>query len=255
MKKNILPSIIIILVMVYGCASPKPVYRLQVVDKENISFRYGSEYVAMNYNRLYLEAAYIESYDGFHVFYVTVSNESGLKAVVDPANFFYVVDKIDPYLEKKPDILPNDTVMADSPEERLLKIEMDFSNQIAADENIVGRQILTGIITTVVDVAVTEAIGGNDEAKSEALSERQAVRMEMYKVDRENSKLLIVSMAERKEFWATEVLRKTTLFPGYEVGGYVFVKHYDEIEQMTLNFRIEGISYPITYLQVVYEPY
>lgn len=229
--------------MVYGCASPKPVYRLQVVDKENISFRYGSEYVAMNYNRLYLEAAYIESYDGFHVFYVTVSNESGLKAVVDPANFFYVVDKIDPYLEKKPDILPNDTVMADSPEERLLKIEMDLSNQIATDENMVGRQILTEIITTVVEVVLTQATVGI------------AQRMETYRVDRENSKFLIVSMAERKEFWATEVLRKTTLFPGYEVGGYVFVKHYDEIEQITLNFNIEGISYPIKYLQVVYEPY
>ncbi|MCO5250941.1 MAG: hypothetical protein M9949_05915 [Candidatus Kapabacteria bacterium] len=245
---------LIILVALNGCYSPKPVYRLQVADQEHISWRYGSEYLTMNYNRLHLEAAYIESYDGFHVFFVTVSNESGLKAVVDPANFFYVVDKIDPYLEKKPDIQEGDIVLADSPEERLLKIEMDLSNQIASDKNIVARQILTGIVSSVADAAIANAVGGDDEDIEETLSERQAQRMETYRVDRENSKLLIVSMAERKQFWATEVLRKTTLFPGYEVGGYVFFKHYDEIERMTINFKIEGISYPITYLQVVYKP-
>jgi hypothetical protein len=208
----------------------------------------------MNYYRLYLEAAYIESYDGYHVFYVSVSNESGVKAVVDPAKFFYIADKIDPYYNKTTYNQTGDTIMADPPEERLLKIEMDLSNQVAADKNIIGRQILAGIITTVVDVAVTNAVGGDDEAKSEALSERQAERIEMYRVDRENSKLLIVSMAERKEFWATEVLRKTTLYPGYEVGGYVFFQKHDEIEQMTFNFDIEGINYPITYQQVIYKP-
>lgn len=244
----------IIVVSLSGCYSPKPVYRLQVADQEHLSWRYGSEYVTMNYNRLHLEAAYIESYDGFYVFYVTFSNESGLKAVVDPAKFFYIVDKIDPYLEKKPDIQAGDTVLADSPEERLLKIEKDISTQIAADKNIVARQIFTGIVSVVADAAIANAVGGDDEDKSEAVCERQAERMETYRVDRENSKFLIVSMAERKQFWATEVLRKTTLYPGYEVGGYVFFKHYDEIEGITINFKIEGISYPITYLQVVYEP-
>lgn len=241
-------------IMMYGCYAPQAIYKLTVADPQYVTWRFGYENVTMNFDGLYLEASYIESYEEYHVFFVSIINESRYKVMVEPSNFYYTIDEIQYSPGAKPKIILGDIVAAVDPEQRILEIESKISKEIADDKNMLTRQILSEIVIIAADAVVTASSDEDDDFKYERMANRQASRLEMYRSERGNRAILIESMADRKRFWSVEVLRKTTLFPGYEVGGYVFFPRKKYAEKLTANFKIEGIDYLISYRQIEHLP-
>ncbi|MBX3044440.1 MAG: hypothetical protein KIT33_12970 [Candidatus Kapabacteria bacterium] len=255
--------------IIVACHTPRPLSKLKVTDEEKISWWQGSQVVSMDYYGLLTQITYLESTPEFYIFHVSAINKSDVTYMIDPAEFVFDIDKFrDASLVKYADGKYLDTTSDDrfvkvinmrtryyaiNPELQILQIEHNISRSDAELRNAVARQVVGEIISTTADVAAAVKSDDTPEARLDRSIQR-ADRHEYYRSDLDSRSNDIESSKMVKNVWANETLRKTTLYPNYEVGGLVFFKRNDAIAEMTFNFKIQNIDNFVKYQQYIYLP-
>lgn len=252
MKKYFIPLFIILFLA--SCVSPKPIAKLKVADNKEVIWKFGSEVVNLKFEDLYLEVGFLECWNDYWVFFVTVQNNSKYPFLVDPSRFYYKVDS----LFNQNSIVYNKIVSTDAvdPEVHLNFIDANISRTVADRKNALISHIATEAIVTAAEIAVESSIN-NDENREKREIERDIRRAERYNSYIENNinrEIYFNNLEAERAYWANKSLRKTTLAPGYEIGGLVFFNRNDFVSKMTMNFKVENIDYKVTYYQTLIKP-
>lgn len=199
-----------------NCASPLPISKLTPVQDETYFWQNGREILTKKQEGLVVELAYKNKNDGLFIFDITIVNETETDLLIDPSRFYYV--PVDEYGDSL------NIVLAENPESRILDQEIHLS-RLDADQS---NQLLSSVIWGAVQ-ATTELADNNYESDENEYS--------MY--DHHQEKLAEIKFdqwdaSEQKDYWETQTVRKTTLFPEYYVTGQFLMKYHKKADKVLI---------------------
>jgi hypothetical protein len=239
MKKLIFLPMILIITVLIGCIRPYPVYDLIPSGDYNTRWLFGSEYVIISDNNLVTSLAYINSEKDLLIFDLEVINRSGSDVLVAPEKFYYHP------IEAK---FVSDTlkVMAVDPELKLKMLDKlishkraDLSNQ-AISNFVVETADLIGDIADSEDRNIQEKqLDANKDLERQVSADREEGR----------TRNQISDLSSQRNYWASQVLRKTTLKPGEAIHGKIYFPADRDTEKLKIILTLENVKFDLIFDQ------
>ncbi len=219
---------------------PKPVVKIESAEGE-IFWSYGKQFVSEKRDNIEAIVAYEKQRGTDLIFDVEIINNSSDTVLICPESFHYITDKL-----KSSDSIKK--VFAYDPEVRLFNIDKALSVQHAEKINSNNTTFFEGALQFAVDVS----------PKTDEEREENRMRKEDREIRQDEAKEFAVShinsLNGSRRYWANEVLRKTTLVPGYSVYGKVFIRRNIDAKKYLLNIPIGDKVYDFRYNQKVVYP-
>ncbi len=215
MKTSIL--ILVALLLAACTVPPKPVYRLDPTD-ENALWMSGNRYSQFDLDGVRIAAGFDGTWRNNYLIHLTIANESDQPVLVAPEEFFYRSN------------LPVavTTVHALNPESQLLEMDLRHSEEDARYATEVATDATTSILDLMVDVATAA-----DQDHEQYDWEEQAEQREYRESGHERN---LRSINDIRGFWQREVIRKTTLLPGYELDGYIVFPVQESADSLDMHY-------------------
>lgn len=215
--KLYLPLFAIILILTtLNCVSPAPISKLKPLSTENYVWQNGREVITKKQGALSVELSYKNKSEGLFVFDITLVNESDTDILIDPSRFYYVP------VDESGDSLT--LVMAEDPENRILDQEIHLSRLDANHSN----QLLSSVIWGAVQ-ATTELADNNYESDENEYSMYDHHQEQLAEIDFDKW-----NASEQKNYWETQTIRKTTLFPEYYITGQFLIRYHKKAKKVLI---------------------
>lgn len=240
MKKFLFLPLVLIFLLLSSCfIRPYPVYDLNPAAEYTTRWLYGCEYVILQDGDIIASLAYVNSDRNMLIFDLEVINLSAADALVAPESFYYY-----PLVSKS----LSDTVkiMAIDPELQLKKLDKIISNKRADLSN----QIIGNIMVESADL-----IGDLVESDQRNMTEKQLDAQEdlnrQISQDKRESRTRdqINNLTSKRKYWASEVLRKTTLKQDESLQGRIYFPTERDIEKIQVAITIENSKFTFLFDQ------
>lgn len=239
MKASLLIILSAFSIVLIGCVQ-RPVYRLESLDAKDY---YKGRELAVKETDSTKVSVQVNEYNGGKVLFdVQIENNSGDKVFIEPGDIY--VDEV------SPDLVPTDTINqrfnAFDPEKEIDKISGDKEERDNAHTFVTGANIVLAFINVVSDLA-----NKNEEHKANRVGDdinNWANNQTDENINYDNS---INNLDSRKDFWENQALRKTDLYPGEQVGGYVEVPGNSQADYLELTIPIDNDVYNFFFKKVL----
>ncbi len=239
MKKISIFPLIFILLILSGCFRPYPIYDLNPSGDYTTRWLFGSEYVIMENGNVIASLAYVNSERDFLVFDLEVINKSETDILVAPEIFYY-----HPLIsETHADTMK---IPALDPRLQLMKIDKLLSQKRAHQAN----QNLSNIIAETTDL-IGDIADSDDMSVEEKQLEKQedlARHIEQHKEETQ-TRNQITDLNQQRQYWASEVLRKTTLKQNEAIEGRIYFPTEREIEKIMVVLTLGEFKFEVVFDQ------
>ncbi|SMO67561.1 hypothetical protein [Gracilimonas mengyeensis] len=226
-----------------GCASPQPISLLEGDSEESKFWHQGQEFLTYTTKGITAEIAYSREAGELYIFDVAVYNETDTELLVDPASFYYR-----PVRNFQDSLL---LVYAEDPESRLLEIDKDLS-RLKAEE--INQSISSALMATAeLTAVVASEVGKSTEEEKDELY--QSIEYSTHERNLERTKIELENMNARqqRDFWKSQTLRKTTLFPNQYITGQVFFPRNIKADEVILILPLANKEFSFKYRQELVE--
>jgi hypothetical protein len=238
LRKSIIVVLGLLSVIVSGCTS-WPVYKLEPVGDKD--YYMGREIAAKEDDSARVSVE-VDNYDwGRITFYVQIENKSCNKVFIEPVNFYS--DIVTEDLNSIDSFYPR--VYAADPEKEIKKINDDMESRKNTHSFVTGLNAVLGVLTVASDLANKE-----DEHKVRHVGDDVAVwanNQTNENVDYGNS---LSNLDTLKQFWKNEVLRKTDLYTGEQIGGLVFTNVNPDADYIKFSIPVGINTYTFLFKKI-----
>jgi len=201
----------IVIFLFIGCAE-KPIYKLKSLE-DNIDLYRGKEIVSKTSQDVETTLEFEDLTPDNYIFYLQVYNSERKVVRLQPKNIYMeIFTKFESSNSNKNGFY-NKSI---NPEIVLKSIDRDMEDRKDLHNVSTGLNLLGTFFSVAVDIA------SNSEDKTENVISDIFVGVGNQVNEEINYEDDIKDMNSEKYFWRTEVLRKTTLHQGEEIGGLVF---------------------------------
>ncbi|PLX22520.1 MAG: hypothetical protein C0599_06185 [Salinivirgaceae bacterium] len=225
MIKKLIPLLSVF--FVFGCASPQDIIKVTSIEK-NIDWLWGKQVVTKEINGLTVAVKFERTHKRFMVFDVEILNNKDSKITISPTDF-----KMKPIVDSG---LYHYGMNALDPEDLLLALDKKISRNKAAQSNAEMTSLILNTAAATADIAMTmskkdtpEKSRERDESRKElSYSTQSNINYKYAKGDQ---------LQQQREYYATSLLRKTTLYKGESIRGYIYIPKNTEFNpfQLILN--------------------
>ena len=243
--KNLSLGILFFTLLLVGCA-PKPIVRVNPSTNGGV-WLWGQHFVFDTTSNIHVYIAFDREFGNnelaFSVEYVNESNEPFL---VDPAQIEVVAS---PFNSAK---YQTETYHAVDPEQQLLETDMAISRSQAQSKNaaIVSAIVLgAGVAQTVSDV------NKNTSYEQQVLHQNMAVAgADLAQAASIAADFKVMNLANNRQVWETQTLRKTTLPPNMSIQGRVLIPK--DLKMLNYQIIIPLLEKKATFMfeQKIYKP-
>jgi hypothetical protein len=242
---HLLPLLAIILFL--QACSPKPVFRMSPVADET-SWLSGREYVVSDNDSIMVVLAYYRHMGDLFYFDIEIVNFSDESLHVAPEQFYYTAYTGDPLLVTT---LAHDR-SAVNPEDKLLELDLAASKMDADRRTTAGLDAAFLTLGVVGDMAALST-GASGEEMSWRIHDRTNMVIDM-EIRDERFRRSLGNMAEARNIWELDMLRKTDLQPDEYVRGMVAFPLRESARFYDLIFTINGYDHLFRYEQFRFMP-
>jgi hypothetical protein len=238
-------AMLTILYLSQSCAVPQPVSRLSPLES-NFEWLKGTENLLFESpDGLQVALQYLHSTSAHLVFEVGVQNRSQENVLIDPLQISILpigLDTISPL---------GSPISAVNPENELLRLDIQTNREEAEQSNDAAMELLSQGLNLASDIA-----SSGQEKDPEVQEREQADRQERradYEYTQAISEERLLSLDDRRHYWANYTLRKTTLKPGYEIRGTVFFPRQNSATFLKVWIHLGKHPYSALYRQWLYK--
>ena len=179
--------------------------------------------------------------DGFLIYYLSVENLSDENIIIHPEEIF--MELVEKNNESEPKNYRS-LFYALNPENEIEFINEEIESRDTWHGVSTGLNFFTAIIN------IVSEISDNDDDVSDVGF--HIMRLGSNQINEEiDYKYTMDELNASKEFWKNEVLRKTTLNPGEEVGGLVYIPICEYAEYFSINIPVESTYHEYLYVQKI----
>ncbi|WP_462280576.1 hypothetical protein [Salinivirga cyanobacteriivorans] len=230
---------ILIALMACSCAIPEDIVRIESTEN-NIDWLMGKQVVTKNKDSLTIALKY-EQDKGAYIFFDTeILNHSSEKVTVSSKNYSIIeINDTSTYQQ---------WIGATDPEEMLLKKDIDISRSIAAQKNAATTSLIIGTALLATDIAMTVSDNDTPQKAATRAATADASYITTSAVHHANVRKENLGYRERA-FWAKDVLRKTTLYPGESIRGYVIFPKKNLFDSFEVEIQVGEKSFNFGYNQ------
>ena len=246
MAKRVLFFSALLIPFLLASCSPRPVYRM-TPQEESTTFNQGTEYVHLQKNDIELTISYYRHLDGRFVMDVEIVNQTDSVLRVDPTQFSYEAFRDMSGNTPRQSDKPIASRRAIDPERELLHKDLKIA-QSEADQK-------TATLVQAIDqtVYIGASIAADTEQKQEELEEDKERNHYRYQVNQYKHELEQQGLRDQRAVWELEALRKTDLFPGEYIRGYIFFENEPDAFAYFINFSSPKAVFEVFYRQWKYE--
>ena len=239
MKRIVFLPLLLIAAVMIGCIRPYPIYDLVPSGDYTTRWLFGCEYVISEENDIVTSFAYVNSEKDLLVFDLEVINRSNANILVSPEVLNYR-----PLSGKN--ISDTLIVMAIDPEIQLKKIDKVISRKRADLSN----QAITNFVVETADLIGDIASSDEMTIEEKQLDAQEDLERQV-EADREETRTWnqINDLSAQRNYWATEVLRKTTLKPGDAIHGRIYFPSNRDVEKLQIIIPIASSEFRVNFDQ------
>ncbi len=229
-----------------ACSTPQPVSRLVPLEPTN-KWWHGREVMELPEERgVVMDVVFQKSTQQYLILDVRVQNFSDQPVLVDPLQFSM-------------EGLMGDTMTsiaaplkAFDPEMILLNLDKSASREIAEGQNSASLELLSLTLDAASDIS---SIGKDEDLQERAQEmEDREIRRADYEIEQSNRDYRLGSLAEQREYWEYETIRKTSLEPNYELKGSLFFPRQNEASFIHFKGVVEGRVFQVIFRQRLFKP-
>lgn len=229
---------------VVSCTAPQAIVRMDPISP-NVRWNHGQAFASDTVTGIIVECAFDKATPEYNVFDVSVINASNMAYLLDPINF-----EVEEIAQKSIGMVH----YAIDPETMLLSIDKMMSKEEADAKNAkVGNGIAMGALAVAaVALAVTDDVDMGYRASDPDLTFSPSIM-----INSSNNNVPYDYMTEndeKREMWSMYAARKTTLQPGYSVGGKIFFHRFEKPGTYVLKLIVDDQLIRIPFTQTTYEP-
>lgn len=239
-------STLFALLLFISC-SPEPVFRISP-DTDQTTFYKGVEYIQYSNAGLILSMGYYRHSDNHFIMDVEMINENDSVIFVDPTQFRYSAYNHSRHAVSTGSDTYISSGRALDPELEMLELDLQMADLHASEETdqmlfLIGQGLSI----------VSEIAADSPEVKSELNEERHELSVEQ-SFEREEYRYSKMTLAERRKVWEMDAFRKTHLFHGDYIRGYIFFKNQPEAALYTIEAPELFNKFKATFIQQKYTP-
>jgi hypothetical protein len=233
MIKKLIPLLSVFYVL--SCATPQDIIKVTSLEK-NADWLWGKQVVTKKAGDITVALKFEKTHNQYLVFDVEVLNNGSSKTTISPTSF-----TMKPIIDSG---LYHYAEMAVDPEQLLLQIDKKISKNKAAQSNAEMTSLIVNTAAFTADMAMT--VSSKDTPEKSAA--RDKTRDELHYTTQSNIDYKYAKgerLQQQRSYYAQALLRKTTLYQGESVRGYVFFAKNKEFNpfQITLNIASGQISF------------
>lgn len=238
MKTKIITPLIIILsvLILQSCYTPQNTVKLQPESKEG-SWRYGQQFIVDSLYGITYEVSFNRCQDNLYYFDFSVTNQSNLPILIDPASFLY--QAYDASFKSTEEGF----VQAIDPEKELERIQ----KSLASTENFRKNQLGLSLLAAGVDIATRIAAVSDDNPRNDRFRTHFFEGVQF-------AGTINAAQAEdldnSKQRWENATIRKTTLAPNYNIRGKVFFPASPDATYIKLFLPVDAYFIKMNFKQV-----
>ena len=180
-------------------------------------------------------------------FYSYVRNNSGETIVVEPRDFFFTNSVVKIESEEDKNLLGDFNVI--DPEEEILRIDEDLEN--VEDQ----KDFFTALNCLFIGAEIIGEIASSDEEKSwqevAEDEERRASIQDGFNEVHASLDDTEMGLHASKSHWREETLRRTTLSPGEDIGGLIYLPLNLVGEQFSVSLVVGNTLHRYKYIKVI----
>jgi hypothetical protein len=234
MKKILIISLLMVSLIISGCfIRPYPIYDLNPAGTYTTRWLFGCEYVILEEDGIIASLAYVNSEKNMLVFDLEVINLRAADVLVAPESFYYY-----PLISKS--LADTLKVMAINPQLQLKKLDKiisqkraDLSNQIIGNIIVESADLIDDIVESDQRNMAEKQLDAQEDLKRQVNQERRESR----------TRNQIDNLTTSRKYWASEVLRKTTLKQDQSIQGRIYFPTEREIEKLEVILTIENSKF------------
>lgn len=232
MNKSVIIFIILIGFLLNGCFTPAPIITISPAESE-ILWERGVGLIEKSDHDISVLAGFFESHNDLVCFDVTIQNSSEQNITVDP-KFFECLDQTNVNLDRyeRPPISQH--MYALNPEIQIQGIDAELLKENARYQSSAAIEGVGAMLGLIADVsAFFKPL--TQEQKDERNHQREEDKNRWNEQESQHYQT-VESLNQKKTFWQTETLRKTTLQPNQTVRGKVFYQRLTQAKLLKLRF-------------------
>lgn len=210
MMKNVLS--LLLLIIMSACYTASPIIKIEPKNSENTFYNHGALVKKFNTSNLEVFAQFVDFSRDDLIFHISVNNHGSDTIEINPLNC-----KIQ---------FGEDTLTPLAPEAHLLKNQISASKR---ERNLKNANLIEGVVGIATTTASTIAVmkGVPVDVSSDPIF-----------IDR--GPTTFFNDAPEVQFWKTQVLRRTTLFPQSQTDGLVLFPRADEMREFVLIIPVQS---------------
>lgn len=240
MKQFTLISVVLSILLLSGCSTPKNILRLKP-QSDKTSWFYGQEFTGDSAFGVIAKVAFDEVQQPWYAFDVEITNRSNMDYLVDPAQMFIVP------LNGKSEPLNGDTIYAVDPEAKIMEMDRKLAVNASNRKNQLGISLLAAGI----DIATGVAVMSDDNPRNDNL---RTDLLPLALAAGADNKFEAQDLNELRDTWKSTTLRKTTLGKGYCIHGKILIPTSPDASFVQLNIPVDNELLRINFMQVKFVP-
>lgn len=178
---------------------------------------------------------------------VEIANETDSLLRVDPMDFSYKAYRDVQSNQPAPFAKTIASNRAIDPEQQMLHLDMAIAEKRADQRT---SNVLYAIGQT---ASIAAEVVADNPKQQEEIDEEQHESYVQHKINQRQRQLAAASLRDRRSVWELDALRKTDLYPGEYIRGYLFFENIPEARGYTIRYANRGASFKLFYLQWKYE--
>ncbi len=222
-----------IFTLTYSCS--RTILEISTLEDDKEYYN-GNEVVGKSDSTALVFLEFMEQNLHQYVYYLQIEN-------VSDRTYLYTADNNFSKTYHTKERLDNDKynmmLYAVDPEEQIKQINSDIKSRETRHAISTGCNCLGGLFSA------ASSIASEDDADDANVAD-WIVNQEEENIDYEND---IYELNSEREFWRTEVLRKTTLHPGEVIGGLIFIKKDIQAEYFKVFIHVANSRFEFLYRQ------
>ncbi|MDO9576893.1 MAG: hypothetical protein Q7J16_03330 [Candidatus Cloacimonadales bacterium] len=227
------------LLLLISCFVPaRKVYQFEANHQDKI-WQQGRELVKLEDDSIRIVVSYDYSLHGVAWFDLAISNNSNETFVIDPIQFYCV------FTNKFQEEITNNAL---DPEVMLFESDKQIEHYHADNLSRMQTNLLFSFFDVVEDIS--------DRNKTEEERQQDEIERELRNIDAEKHQQSNLTRIDRinsdRNFIENNALRKTTLFPGQQIGGKLFFELVYDIKNVILYFPVGNRKFELEYKSIKY---
>jgi hypothetical protein len=210
MIKKLIPFLSIFIIV--SCTAPQDIIKVTSLEK-NVDWLWGKQVVTKEINGLTIALKFEKTHKRFMVFDVEILNNDNSRITISPTDF-----KMKPIVDSGLYHYANSTL---DPEELLLALDKKISRNKAAQSNAEMTSLILNTTAAAADIAMTMSKNDTPEKSKQRDESREELSYSTqsnidYKYAKGNE------LQQQRSYYANALLRKTTLYKGESIRGYIY---------------------------------